>query len=129
MKFLTLTILLFLSNYIISYDRIIGKDFATIIGFGSLLSETSARGTFPTLKNFRVDKIRGFRRVYAHVGAYSACVLILLHTVPVPTKMISHAHTASIFLQRGIANIDTKEMASLSAESTGDASDEMVRYR
>ena len=29
MKFLTLTILLFLSNYIISYDRIIGKDFAT----------------------------------------------------------------------------------------------------
>ena len=29
MKFLTLTIFLFLSNYIISYDRIIGKDFAT----------------------------------------------------------------------------------------------------
>ena len=29
MKFLTLTILLFLSNYIISYDRILGKDFAT----------------------------------------------------------------------------------------------------
>ena len=29
MKFLTLTILLFLSNYIVSYDRIIGKDFAT----------------------------------------------------------------------------------------------------
>ena len=29
MKFLTLTILLLLSNYIISYDRIIGKDFAT----------------------------------------------------------------------------------------------------
>ncbi len=29
MKFLTLTFLLFLSNYIVSYDRIIGKDFAT----------------------------------------------------------------------------------------------------
>ena len=29
MKFLTLTILLFLSNYMVSYDRIIGKDFAT----------------------------------------------------------------------------------------------------
>ena len=29
MKFLTLTIFLFLSNYIISYDRILGKDFAT----------------------------------------------------------------------------------------------------
>ena len=29
MKFLTLTIFLFLSNYIVSYDRIIGKDFAT----------------------------------------------------------------------------------------------------
>ena len=29
MKFLTLTIFLFLSNYIASYDRILGKDFAT----------------------------------------------------------------------------------------------------
>ena len=29
MKFLTLTIFLFLSNYIVSYDRILGKDFAT----------------------------------------------------------------------------------------------------
>ena len=29
MKFLTLTIFLFLSNYIISYDRILGKNFAT----------------------------------------------------------------------------------------------------
>ncbi len=29
MKFLTITIFLFLSNYIISYDRILGKDFAT----------------------------------------------------------------------------------------------------
>ena len=29
MKFLTLTIFLFLSNYITSYDRILGKDFAT----------------------------------------------------------------------------------------------------
>ena len=29
MKFLTLTFLLLLSNYIVSYDRIIGKDFAT----------------------------------------------------------------------------------------------------
>ncbi len=29
MKFLILTFLLFLSNYIVSYDRIIGKDFAT----------------------------------------------------------------------------------------------------
>ena len=29
MKFLILTIFLFLSNYIVSYDRILGKDFAT----------------------------------------------------------------------------------------------------
>ena len=29
MKFITLTILLLLSNYIVSYDRILGKDFAT----------------------------------------------------------------------------------------------------
>jgi hypothetical protein len=29
----------------------------TIAGFGSLLSETSARSTFPSLRNFRIAKV------------------------------------------------------------------------
>ena len=63
----------------------------TILGFGSLLSETSARTTFPNLKSFRLGQINGYRRVFDH--------------------------PASIFFQRNIANKDTKEMSSLSAES------------
>lgn len=42
----------------------------TVAGFGSLLSETSARSTFPQLRNFRQGRLRGWRRVFAHqVGA------------------------------------------------------------
>ncbi|KAE8681168.1 putative protein phosphatase 2C 73-like [Hibiscus syriacus] len=40
----------------------------SICGFGSLVSERSARSTFPSLLNFRVAKLKGFRRVFAHVA-------------------------------------------------------------
>ncbi|CAN7013141.1 hypothetical protein IGI04_012710 [Brassica rapa subsp. trilocularis] len=62
----------------------------SITGFGSLLSERSARSTFPDLENFRVAKLQGFRRVFAHA--------------------------APIFFERGIANLQTKEISSLSVE-------------
>ncbi|KAJ0233041.1 Uncharacterized protein HA466_0287030 [Hirschfeldia incana] len=62
----------------------------SITGFGSLLSERSARSTFPDLENFRVAKLQGFRRVFAH--------------------------SAPIFFERGIANLETKEFSSLSVE-------------
>ncbi|ETV74957.1 hypothetical protein, variant [Aphanomyces astaci] len=63
----------------------------TIIGYGSLLSETSARSTFGHhVKNFRLGRVHNYRRVFAH--------------------------PASIFFQRGIAIKETLEMASLSAE-------------
>ncbi|KAG0489780.1 hypothetical protein HPP92_006643 [Vanilla planifolia] len=62
----------------------------SVCGFGSLLSERSARSTFPDLKNFRVAVLRGFRRVFAHV--------------------------APIFFERGIAKEETKEVSSLSVE-------------
>ncbi|XP_059647414.1 uncharacterized protein LOC132293801 [Cornus florida] len=62
----------------------------SICGFGSLLSERSARSTFPDLINFRIARLKGFRRVLAHV--------------------------APIFFERGIANPDTKEISSLSVE-------------
>ncbi|POM60706.1 hypothetical protein PHPALM_30412 [Phytophthora palmivora] len=62
-----------------------------IVGFGSLLSEASARSTFGDgVRNFRLATVLDYRRVFAH--------------------------PASIFFQRGIANLQTKEMASLSTE-------------
>ncbi|ONK63384.1 uncharacterized protein A4U43_C07F14570 [Asparagus officinalis] len=64
--------------------------YLSICGFGSLLSERSARSTFPDLRNFRVGVLRGFRRVFAHV--------------------------APIFFERGIANQETGEVSSLSVE-------------
>jgi len=71
-----------------------GKVPITIIGFGSLLSETSARTTFPRLQNFRLGRVRGFRRVFRH--------------------------PAAIFFERGIARPETKEISSLSAEPVDD---------
>ncbi|PON61964.1 Butirosin biosynthesis [Parasponia andersonii] len=62
----------------------------SICGFGSLLSERSARSTFPDLINFRVARLNGFRRLFAHA--------------------------APIFFERGIAKAETKEISSLSVE-------------
>lgn len=38
----------------------------TILAYGALLSESSARLTFPQLANFRLVRIRGYRRVFGH---------------------------------------------------------------
>mmetsp|Transcript_16111 Transcript_16111/g.25770 ORF Transcript_16111/g.25770 Transcript_16111/m.25770 type:complete len:195 (-) Transcript_16111:437-1021(-) len=62
----------------------------TILGFGSLLSEKSAKGSFPSLRNFRLAKLRGWKRVFAH--------------------------PAAIFFERGIARMESREIASLSIE-------------
>ena len=74
----------------------------TILGLGSLLSERSARTTFPDLRNFRCVRIKGFRRIFAH--------------------------TPSIFVARGIANMESLEMASLSAEPCEGASFVMTAF-
>lgn len=66
------------------------EKYITILGFGSLLSERSSRTTFPDLLNFRLGRVKNYRRVFGH--------------------------PASIFFQRGIANLDTKEISSLSTE-------------
>ena len=62
----------------------------TIIGIGSLLSERSPRLTFPDLKNFKLARIKDHRRLFQH--------------------------PAAIFFERGIANKETREFSSLSAE-------------
>lgn len=62
----------------------------TIAGFGSLLSERSARYTFPDLQNFRPGRVHNWRRVFAH--------------------------TADVFFTRGIARPHTGEISSLSCE-------------
>ncbi|XP_076902113.1 uncharacterized protein LOC143556743 [Bidens hawaiensis] len=73
------------------FEQIVSPDGTlSICGFGSLLSERSARSTFPDLVNFRVAKLNRFRRVFAHV--------------------------APIFFERGIAKPETKEISSLSVE-------------
>ncbi|KAL6571603.1 hypothetical protein OROHE_003246 [Orobanche hederae] len=73
------------------FDQIVSPEgLVSICGFGSLLSERSARSTFPDLINFRAAKLSGFRRVFAHV--------------------------APIFFERGIAKPETKEISSLSVE-------------
>ncbi|KAL4193937.1 hypothetical protein AMTRI_Chr05g66260 [Amborella trichopoda] len=73
------------------FDAIVSSDgYYTICGFGSLLSERSARGTFPQLINFRVAILPNFRRIFAHAP--------------------------STFFYRGIARLETKELSSLSVE-------------
>lgn len=62
----------------------------TIAGFGSLLSTTSSRLTFPDLVNFRRGTLPGWRRVFAH--------------------------TTAVFHERGVARPATREVASLSVE-------------
>ncbi|KAM7463113.1 hypothetical protein LguiA_031234 [Lonicera macranthoides] len=73
------------------FEKVVSPDgYVSICGFGSLLSEKSARSTFPNLINFRVGRLNGFQRVFAHA--------------------------APIFFERGIANPETKEISSLSVE-------------
>ncbi|KAE8076821.1 hypothetical protein FH972_015446 [Carpinus fangiana] len=73
------------------FETIVSPDgLISICGFGSLLSERSARSTFPDLIDFRVARLNGFRRVFAHA--------------------------APIFFERGIAKPETKEISSLSVE-------------
>ncbi|KAL7483000.1 hypothetical protein ACHAW6_008643 [Cyclotella cf. meneghiniana] len=65
-------------------------DSITILGYGSLLSQTSALQTFSTLRNFRLARVPHHRRVFAH--------------------------PASVFFRRNMAILETLEMSSLSAE-------------
>ena len=71
-------------------------DSITILGLGSLLSERSSRLTFPNLVNFRLGRVPNHRRVFMH--------------------------PAAIFFERGIANMDTLEISSLSCEKCDGAS-------
>mmetsp|Transcript_54316 Transcript_54316/g.115941 ORF Transcript_54316/g.115941 Transcript_54316/m.115941 type:complete len:254 (-) Transcript_54316:79-840(-) len=69
----------------------------TVIGFGSLLSERSARSTFPDLTDFRLARLRGFRRVFRH--------------------------PAGVFFERGIVpESDRQQCSSLSVEPCEKAS-------
>ncbi|KAJ3676114.1 hypothetical protein LUZ60_003526 [Juncus effusus] len=82
-------------NTVTDFESVASPDgLISVCGFGSLLSERSSRSTFPDLKNFRVAQLCGFRRVFAHV--------------------------APIFFERGIANVETGEMSSLSVEPCED---------
>ena len=68
----------------------LNEDNVPIIGIGSLLSEKSSRLTFPNLMNFRLARMKGYRRIFCH--------------------------PAAVFHKRGIQKAETKELSSLSAE-------------
>jgi len=70
----------------------------TIVGYGSLLSEKSARTSFPNLKNFRSGVVKGYRRVFNKVGI--------------------------VFIENGLANWETMEVSSCS--TTQSDSDEIL---
>ena len=59
----------------------------TIIGFGSLLSERSARTTSPNLSGFRTARVKGYRRIFNKVGI--------------------------VFIEKGISDWSTKEVSSV----------------
>jgi hypothetical protein len=40
----------------------------SVVGYGSLLSEASARQTVPALQNFRLVRVPGYRRIFNKVG-------------------------------------------------------------
>jgi hypothetical protein len=77
------------STSVSSCDSFI-EDRVTVIGYGSLLSEKSARLTVPSLTNFRLGRVSNFRRVFSH--------------------------PSSGFFKQGIANLETLEIAAASAE-------------
>lgn len=81
---------------VVAQVAVSGAEFTGIVGFGSLLSAVSAASTCPGVRNFRLGRVRGWRRVFGH--------------------------PAHIFFHRGIAKPDSKEIASLCAEPSGDAS-------
>lgn len=64
----------------------------TIVGFGSLMSPTSSRNTFPNLKNFKVVRVEGYRRLFRH--------------------------PAAIFFERGIAELENLRISSLCTEKS-----------
>ncbi|CEM20093.1 unnamed protein product [Vitrella brassicaformis CCMP3155] len=68
--------------------------YETIVGIGSLLGEKSSRMTFPHLINFRLGRLKGFRRVFEH---------------PVTD-----------WFETGIANRETLECSGLTAERIED---------
>jgi len=74
--------------------EVVVPSMVTICGYGSLLSETSARRTTPSIKNFRKAKIKGYKRVFNIV----AISLII----------------------SGQSNLETKEVAAVCAVPSSD---------
>mmetsp|Transcript_10779 Transcript_10779/g.16389 ORF Transcript_10779/g.16389 Transcript_10779/m.16389 type:complete len:248 (+) Transcript_10779:25-768(+) len=65
-------------------------DGVRVVGFGSLMSPLSARGTFPSLQDFKTVRVHGYRRVFSVPGC--------------------------IFFDHGIADLSSLKIAGLSVE-------------
>jgi hypothetical protein len=97
-----------------------GSGWFTICGFGSLLSERSARSTLPDLRNFRKARL-----LNGGGGGGGGCGCGGgdgegggggNRPPPTFTYRRVFAHTADVFFERGIARPETREVASLSIE-------------
>lgn len=60
-----------------------------MVGYGSLLSEQSARETVPNLENFRLVEVPGYRRIFNKVGV----VFFSRHDVPRDSLEIASCST------------------------------------
>ena len=49
-------------------EKAAGMETITVVGYGSLLSERSAKETVPGLKNFQLVTVPGYRRIFNKVG-------------------------------------------------------------
>jgi len=61
----------------------------SVVGFGSLLSERSARDTVPGLANYRLVQVPGYRRIFNKVGI----VFIAGHGQPADSLEVSSCST------------------------------------
>ena len=68
----------------------------SVVGYGSLLSEVSARETVPGLQNFRLVNVSGYRRIFNKVGV--------------------------VFISRHGADADSREIASCSTQADAESS-------
>lgn len=79
-----------------------GTNPTTILGYGALLSEESARLTFPQLSNFRLVRTRGLRRIFSHPHLF-----LINQEIVDPSKTLRLASLSAEFINDDTPNSTT----------------------